>query len=1111
MGSFGSVALQGSIRGLFPHLLLFFLFYTNTSGSSAEAADGAAACRNPVARVVSIQGAVEMQAAGQANWSPITRLDTVLCDGDKLRTGPLGRSALFVQPESLVRVDRSTTISVTQLPDETLIEFFQSDLRPVASNSCGAGYFISRFPKKFKVKAPHLSAAVEGTEFLVALSCDMDRVSVFEGKVLASQTGGNGQSVLLEAGQTASAGPGEAPVIKLNIKPEDAVQWVVYYPPINPPDANIEEDCRAVSSERRAPCLVARAERLLRAGHVDEARNQINDAIAVAPLSSDAKALQSIISLVRNEKSEALRLANEAVAADPKSAPAWLALSYAQQSDFKLEAALTSAHKAVEITPNNALALARVAELQLSLGWNREAEKTAQQAVAANDSESRAHMILGFVHLSQVKVKEARENFERAIELDSAEPLSRLGLGLAIIRKGNLAEGREQIEIAVALDPTNSLLRSYVGKAYYEENTKERDLVAATQFGLAKELDPKDPTPWFYDALRKQGQSQPVEALADLQRSIDLNDSRAVYRSSLLLDQDLASRSADLANIYTELGFSDLAVAKASTSLALDPSNYSAHRFLSDIYATRPRHEIARSSELLQAQLRQPLKPVPIQSEVANDAFFSATPGLGPLRAGINEFNPLFERDKFDLSLYGVSDGNNTRGEQAVATGVFNSAAAGFSYFNYETDGFRENADEKKNVWTAYLGAQTTPDSSFQAEFTHSNRDFGSLVTAFDSTRVDPTRNLETIDSARFGGRTILGSRSELLFSFIGQESINSSIDPSLGEATVTNNSTKLELQHVYSMPSAKYVTGMGAFTGETHEDIFGFLQFDSNPTHFNAYGYGYFSLPNKKLSLQLGAAFDRLNTRDSGLQEQVSPKLGLVWEPIPRTTVRAAYFEVLKRRVNSDQGLEPTQVAGFNQFYDDVNGTESRRAAFAVDSRITDNFYVGAEASRRELFLPLTNIDGTIEFLPWNEEEQRAYAHYVMNKFAVASIAVTHEVHSRLPGLRGAENFINLEQFYVPLSLRFFLAGGVSAIFSVNYLSQKGTFPDALGSSFEDEESTWLSDLAIQFQLPRRVGTLSFEGRNIFDEQFRYQSVSIGAVPFALERTWMLRLALRL
>jgi hypothetical protein len=41
--------------------------------------------------------------------------------------------------------------------------------------------------------------------------------------------------------------------------------------------------------------------------------------------------------------------------------------------------------------------------------------------------------------------------------------------------------------------------------------------------------------------------------------------------------------------------------------LNIDPSNYSAHRFLADFYAALPRHEIARVSELLQSQLLQPV------------------------------------------------------------------------------------------------------------------------------------------------------------------------------------------------------------------------------------------------------------------------------------------------------------------------------------------------------------------------------------------------------------------------------------------------------------------------------------------------------------------------
>ncbi len=164
------------------------------------------------------------------------------------------------------------------------------------------------------------------------------------------------------------------------------------------------------------------------------------------------------------------------------------------------------------------------------------------------------------------------------------------------------AEG--SIEIAASLDPNNSIVRSYLGKAYYEEKRSE---LAEREYAIAKELDPKDPTPWFYDAIPKQTTNRPVEALQDMEKAIELNDNRAVYRSRLLLDADLAARSASLARIYSDLGFQQLALVEGWKSVNTDPTNFSAHRFLADSYSVLPRHEIARVSELLQSQLLQPI------------------------------------------------------------------------------------------------------------------------------------------------------------------------------------------------------------------------------------------------------------------------------------------------------------------------------------------------------------------------------------------------------------------------------------------------------------------------------------------------------------------------
>src|SRR5690606_9316206 len=156
-----------------------------------------------------------------------------------------------------------------------------------------------------------------------------------------------------------------------------------------------------------------------------------------------------------------------------------------------------------------------------------------------------------------------------------------------------------------------------------------------------------------------QTQNRPVEALQDIQKSIELNDNRAVYRSRLLLDQDQAGRGSSLARIYDNLGFDKRAIMETAKSLSHDPSNHSAHRFLSDTHANTPRHEVARVSELLQAQLLQPINVNPVQPHLAV-ADLNIITNTGPTSLGFNEFSPLVERNRIQLAASGIVGSNRT-------------------------------------------------------------------------------------------------------------------------------------------------------------------------------------------------------------------------------------------------------------------------------------------------------------------------------------------------------------------------------------------------------------------------------------------------------------------
>ena len=1118
MGKVGGIALQGSFWGLTPPLLLSFLFYTMTSGLPAYAADGPAACRPTIARVVSVQGPVEVQRSGQAGWSAVIRLDTPLCDGDRLHTGPQSRAALFMQPETLVRVDQNTSVLFGQTAEETLVEFNQEDLVSVSADAhaCGAGYFITRFPRKFKVKTPHLNAAVEGTEFLVAMRCESTDLSVFEGKVLATSAGTSvfpSQSVV--SGQTLTVGDSEPPAIKLQIKPADAVQWTLYYPPITPAGTVTEEKCINVAPDNRASCLIARAERLLRAGRVDEAQANIADALTTAPDSSDAKALSSIISLVKNDKAEALRLAREAVDSTANSAPAWLALSYAQQADFKLEAALASAKRAADLTPS-ALALARIAELQLSLGWTREAEKTAKQAVAANTSESRAHMILGFVHLAQIKVEEAREDFGLAIEIDSTDPLSRLGLGLAIIREGKLVEGREQIEIAVALDPTGSLIRSYMGRAYFEERTTARSRLAQEQFNLAEQFDRYDPTPLFYGAVAKQAENRPIEALFDMQESVHLNDNRSVYRPRTALDQDAAARSVGLARQYTELGFEEPARKEVAVALADDPTSFAGQQYLSDIAAFEALQQSTRASAGLQAQLRQPLgADAPLVGLTGSS---SLTPGrpylsvesIGPQRPGLYDFDPLFSGPGVKARAGGLVGEFGTASHELSASTTSERTSVAAGMLHAETDGQRVNNDQSRNAYAALVTLQLMTDLRLQLDFQQTDASFGDLPIRWDPNFVSQNdRNSERFTTSRIGVHGKLSPDSEILFATTYAESSSTLTDDvNPFSLHVGGHSTTVETQYVRSMHHLNVVVGLSSIENPQHIliDIPGCCTFPREGTDREQTGYVYATLAlDERFKLIGGAAWDKARLNSIFIDEEHTyPKLGFIFKPAEDTTVRIAYFETMQRPLAAGQTLEPVQVAGFSQMHDDLPGTKSNQTAGAIDQKIGQRVYLGANATNRWMDVPYLGSDSLGNLIGvtarWTESQVGAYIRWLPTSSIALTLQVVDEDFERTQENQGIGGFLSLKQFRVPAMIQWFSPSGFGASLRATYWHQDGIFCAAgsLTCDLTGSATSTITDLGFSYQIPRRAGSISLDVLNIFDKHFQYQSVDTSKlVPF--------------
>jgi tetratricopeptide (TPR) repeat protein len=1094
----------------------------------ATGAHALESCEPIVGQLASVEGEVEVQRAATPRWQSATMGDA-LCEGDSVRSGPRSRAAIFLINEAVLRLDQNTTL---QLVDITAEEQKRSFLELVV----GAIQSFSRRPRLLAINTPYLNAAVEGTEFFVEVAVDQSSVIVFEGIVAATNPQGE---LRLASGEGAVARTGEAPRPRILVRPRDAVQWALYYPPIfaelggrgmiAPPglatplaeavnlanqgnvNGALEALDRLPEAERDAQYHTFRAALLLSVGRVDEARAAIDRALALDPNAGLAYAQRAIIDLVQNEREQALADAHRGVELSPDASAPKIALSYAQQGNFQLEAARTTLLQATEQNPHDPLAWARLAELWMMFGYLNRARDAAERAVALAPDLERTQIVLGFANLVEIRTRQAKEAFERAIALDPADPLPRLGLGLAQIRQSNLEQGRENLEVAVSLDSNDALLRAYLGKAYFSERREE---LAGDQYGIAKELDPLDPTAYLYDAILKQSQGRPGEALEDIQRSIELNDNRAVFRSRLLLDSDRAARGTSLALVYDDLGFLQPGIQEASRSLTFDPANAGAHRFLSDIYVGVRRREIARVSNLLQAQMLQDLNINPIQPSLSEANLNLITQG-GPAQAGFNEFTPLFERNQVQVNASGLVGNESTYGAEGVASAIYDRYSISAGSFGYWTDGWRQNNSINQNVQDVFFQTAVTPELNVQLEFRRRYSDQGDLEFAFDpdffSENFD--RNIDQY-TYRTGLRYSPLPGSDFLLSFIYSDFKEKAKDAQpfelepfgpldlIVDSQVHDQGYQIETQYLYRIDRFNLTTGFG-YTGvdrkfETFVSLEPVVPGDETDTnsqieHPRGYVYGNVNLPDP-VTWTLGVSYDHYE--EEGLEvDKVNPKFGVEWNVTDDLVLRGAVFRSVKPALVANQTLEPTQIAGFNQLFDDTNAAAAWNYAVGVDHRLLSNLFIGTAATWREVSDPIfTNAqltDSNLENL--EEQTHRGYVHWLPIPELALSLEFVYDKFSAQKGNPVTEGVGGIPEkvvtYSVPLGARYFHPSGAFAGFGVTYVNQDVNRDDSAGP--EGNDDFFYLDAAVGYRFPKRFGIVSLGVTNLLDQDFHYQDDS--------------------
>lgn len=1130
------------------------------------------------------EGRVEYRAPGASIWSNIDS-GAEFAVSSTVRTGQASRAALLMKDGVMVRLNENSTF-----------EFGRSVGGDQVTVHQGIAHFLSRQPRSFPtIKTPLVTASLRGTEFTVASIAGETQITVLQGSLAAENSEGlvqvtDGEEVIARAGLRLQK--------RLLARPLDAVHWALHYPVTfdidDFPDfvAAARHRAAGLSALRsgdlqravaefagREPIdLFARGFVAFRAGDVELAlqllnampvtavpnsrallqagallsRGQVDRAndlhaevaarLAVSTPAAETIAIerllrsqQAIIALVQNRMADAKSIAERHLK-QPSASTTFVTLSYIYQAEFNLEEALAVVEQGLVKYPGSGRLRARHAELLLSFGRSAQALEEAERSIAALPFDPYPLSLAGFASLALNDTDKARHMFGAAIGLSDGLGLPFLGLGLTRIREGQLAEGRRLIQQAAHLEPATALYRSYLGKAFFEE---EEAKLAEEEYRLAIRLDPHDPTPYLYRAFNSLSLNRPIEALRDLERSVDLNDNRAVYRSRLLLDQDRGVRSTSLAEVYSRLGFSQIAQTEAIKSLGRDYANYSAHLLLAKSYETDDLIQAAISESYI-ARLLSPVN------------FNLVRPSQGG-SVSANEYSTLFDRAQNRLAVEGFARTfDHLIRPRTVFSGTSGKTGYAMTHKTDYADGFRDNDRYVEHETYASLQHEVTPDDTLLLDATTNFVDRGDSDVGFEPRSNDPDLTLHINDYVlRAGGNHRFGPGSRLIGQLLGHNSSLTFRDSTADRIVIINSLSQGELidqslffgqsvqdiqfrsrgirgdlQHIYDSPQFSAVTGTGVLESSNHLSDDAPTSFDeeiadlhifthSENTEASRRFYHYTTLHLLPwLDLQGGLSFAHLRLSGAPLSVPASeatettrrwlPKAGLVLSLPSETTVRAAFFENIGNSgVRELEVIEPTIIGGFNQsFYDFFPGTRSRNIAVGIDQKFESETFVGVQALRRHIIqhFPVTydllELDADSGDLigsailagddPDDHVDEDVFKGYLYQVLGDRTSATLDYSHIRNEDSTEVDEALTRTD-KVKLGVNYFDPSGLFLFTAATWRQQDLSGFDEGSEAANGNRDFWLVDAGIGYRLAKRRGEITLAATNIFDQEYRY------------------------
>jgi outer membrane receptor for monomeric catechols len=207
--------------------------------------------------------------------------------------------------------------------------------------------------------------------------------------------------------------------------------------------------------------------------------------------------------------------------------------------------------------------------------------------------------------------------------------------------------------------------------------------------------------------------------------------------------------------------------------------------------------------------------------------------------------------------------------------------------------------------------------------------------------------------------------------------------------------------------------------------------------------------------------------------------------------------------------------VAGFNQYFDDSNGTKFKRYGIGLNWTVNPKLSMGAELTRRNLDWPTVDAgtgDGSFE--DRDEDLHRVYAYWTPSERWALNAELVYDKFDNESGSDLADEVPKeTTTWSLPLTATYFHPSGVFGGVGATYVDQEVKGEDVYSHGTGEDDFT-LVDVAVGYRLPKRYGIVSLAVQNISDKEFDYRDNSYRVSqdepmvgPYLPERSVMARL----